>query len=174
MQALQVYYSREAYQSSQKLLDVQVLIRNICFTNLTKIKIMDRKPYHTYSFEKLEAWKLARELRNRIYSVSRNFPDEEKYGIISQIRRSLNSITDNLAEGSGRASNTDRAYFINIAYSSALESINQLISCYDQNYISADVYVDLRKQFDRLIHKLNAFYRYQINDGKSVKDRFRE
>ena len=35
-------------------------------------------------------------------------------------------------------------------------------------------YVDLRRQFDQLIHKLNAFYRYQVNDGKSVKDRFRE
>jgi len=117
---------------------------------------------------------LARKLRNRIYELSRNFPDEEKYGIISQIRRSSNSITDNLAEGSGRASNTDRAYFVNIAYSSALESVNQLISCIDQDYISPEDYVDLRRQFDQLIHKLNSFYRYLINEGKSVKDRFRE
>lgn len=135
---------------------------------------MERKKYHTFSFEKLEAWQLARELRNRIYELSRNLPVEEKYGIISQIRRTSNSITDNLAEGSGRASSADRAYFINIAYSSALEAINQLIACLDQEYISPGKYVDLRSQFDQLIHKLNAFYRYQINDGKSVKDRFRE
>ena len=133
---------------------------------------MERKQYYTYSFEELEAWQLARKLRNRIYELSRNLPDEEKYGIISQIRRSSNSITDNLAEGSGRASHTDRAYFVNIAYSSALESVNQLICCIDQDYISQEDYVDLRRQFDQLIHKLNAFYRYLINEGKSVKDRF--
>ena len=135
---------------------------------------MERKEYHTYSFEKLEAWKLARELRNRIYDVSRSFPNEEKYGVTSQIRRSSNGITDNLAEGSGRASNTDRAYFVNIAYSSALEGLNQLITSHDQGYIIDGEYGTLRKQFDQLIHKLNAYYRYLINEGKSVKDRFRE
>jgi four helix bundle protein len=135
---------------------------------------MERKEYHTYSFEKLEAWQTARNLRNRIYKLSRKFPDEEKYGIISQIRRSSNSITDNLAEGSGRASNTDRAYFVNIAYSSGLEALNQLITSHDQGYITDVEYETLRRQFDQLIHKLNAFYRYLINEGKSVKDRFRE
>ncbi|CAN5136018.1 hypothetical protein BH23BAC3_BH23BAC3_36240 [soil metagenome] len=132
-----------------------------------------KSSHHTYSFEKLEVWKLARELRNVIYELSARFPDDEKYGVVSQIRKSVNSITDNLAEGSGRASNNDRAHFTNIAYTSALETINQLITCLDQKYLTREEYESLRKSMDELINKLNAYYRHQLNKGRSVKDRFR-
>lgn len=135
---------------------------------------MDNKQHYTYSFEKLEVWQLARELRNEIYSLTRSFPTEEKYGVISQIRRAANGITDNLAEGSGRASNTDRAYFVNIAYTSSLEVINQLITSLDQHYITKEVYEELRVKMDHLINKLNAFYKYQLTKGISVKKRFED
>ena len=132
---------------------------------------MGRKKYYTCSFEKLEVWQIAREITIQIYKLSRSFPEEEKYGVTSQIRRALNSITDNLAEGSGRASKTDRAHFTNIAYTSELEVINQLITCHDQDYITPETYEDLRVQMDKLINKLNSFYKYQLNLGKSVKDK---
>lgn len=134
---------------------------------------MSRNKYHIYSFEKLEVWKLARKIRNQVYEITRTFPDEEKYGVISQIRRASNSISDNLAEGSGRASNLDRAHFTNIAYSSALETINQLITSFDRKYISEEMYEKMRVQMDELINKLNSFYKHQLNDGISVKDKFR-
>ena len=132
-----------------------------------------KKQYHTYAFEKLEVWQLAREIRNKIYRITRQFPDEEKYGVISQIRRSANSITDNLAEGSGRASVADRAHFSNIAYTSALETINQLITCKDQGYIDEKVYVLFRKDMDEVMNKLNSYYQHQIKKGVSVKDKFK-
>jgi four helix bundle protein len=135
---------------------------------------MERKKFYIYSFEKLDVWKKARAIRNEIYELSRLFPDDEKYGVTSQIKRSSNSITDNLAEGSGRASSLDRAYFTNIAYASTLEVINQLITCSDQGYISNEIYEQKRIQIDGLIHKLNAYYKHQLNDGRSVKDRFRK
>lgn len=135
---------------------------------------MDSKHYHTYSFEKLEVWKLARELRNEIYSLTIKFPAYEKYGVTSQIRRAINGVTDNLAEGSGRASNTDRAHFVNIAYTSSLEVINQLITSHDQHYISAEKYENMRVKMDHLINKLNAFYKYQLTKGASVKKRFED
>ena len=129
--------------------------------------------YHTYSFEKLEVWKVARKVRNQIYDLTMQFPDEEKYGVISQIRRATNSITDNIAEGSGRASNIDRSHYTNIAYSSALEVVNQLITCRDRGYIKEDTYSSLRSDMDKLINKLNSYYRHQLNKGRSVKDKFR-
>jgi four helix bundle protein len=135
---------------------------------------MGDRPYYTYSFEKLEVWKLAREMRNEIYLLSREFPSCEKYGVISQIRRAANSVTDNLAEGSGRASNSDRAYFTNIAYTSSLEVINQLITSHDQHYITTEIYEDLRVRMDHLINKLNAFYRHQLTKGTSVKKKFKD
>jgi len=104
--------------------------------------------------------------------ISSQLPDYEKFGVTSQIRRSANSITDNLAEGSGRASNVDRAQFTNIAYTSALETINHLITCIDQKYISNEAYESMRIKMDELINKLNGYYRYQLNKGKSVKDQF--
>lgn len=135
---------------------------------------MSGKKYHTYSFEKLEVWKLGRKIRNQIYEITRTFPDEEKFGVTSQIRRSSTGVTDNLAEGSGRASNLDRAHFTNIAYSSALETINQLITSFDRNYISEEIYERMRIQMDELINKLNSFYKHQLNEGISVKDKFRK
>lgn len=135
---------------------------------------MDNTRHYMYSFEKLDVWKLARELRNEIYSISIEFPSHEKYGVISQIRKAANSITDNLAEGSGRASSTDRAHFVNIAYASSLEVINQLITSHDQKYITTELYEDLRVRMDHLINKLNAFYRYQLTKGTSVKKKFED
>ena len=129
--------------------------------------------YYTYSFEKLDVWKLARKNRNEIYELSARFPNDEKFGLISQIKRSSNGIADNLAEGSGRATSNDRAYFTNIAYSSALETVNHLITCLDQHYITQDEYESQRLKMDELINKLNAYYRHQLNEGKSVKERFR-
>ncbi|MEX0646678.1 MAG: four helix bundle protein [Balneolaceae bacterium] len=113
---------------------------------------MEQKKYYTYSFEKLEVWQLARDIRNQIYELSIGFPDTERYGVTSQIRRSSNGITDNIAEGSGRASSADRAHFTNIAYSSALETINHLITCHDQKYISTEMYEEQRMQLDKLIN----------------------
>jgi four helix bundle protein len=124
---------------------------------------------YVYSFEKLEVWKIARKVRNEIYKISVDFPDHEKYVLTSQIRRSSNSVTDNLAEGSGRATQADRAYFINQAYSSGLEVLNQLITALDQNYINELVYSDLRKEMEQLLNKLNAYYKSQINSTKSLK-----
>ena len=129
--------------------------------------------YYTYSFEKLDVWKLPRKNRNEIYELSARFPNDEKFGLISQIKRSSNGIADNLAEGSGRATSNDRAYFTNIAYSSALETVNHLITCLDQHYITQDEYESQRLKMDELINKLNAYYRHQLNEGKSVKERFR-
>lgn len=124
---------------------------------------------HQYAFEKLEVWKIARKLRNQIYLLSQKFPDSEKYGLTNQIRRSINCVTDNLAEGSGRATQIDRAYFINLAYSSCLESLNQLITANDLNYIDESEYEETRKEFHHLLNKLNAYYKSQRSSNQNLK-----
>lgn len=118
---------------------------------------MSQSKFHTYSFEKLDVWQLARQLRKDIYLISGKFPKEELFGLTSQIRRSTNSITDNLAEGSGRATNIDKAKFTNISYTSALETINHL--------------TQLRIRLDEIINKLNSLYKYQLKNEESLKSR---
>lgn len=54
------------------------------------------------SFEDLDVWKLSRILRNQIFTLSKEFPDNEKYKLTDQIIRSSRSITANIAEGHGR------------------------------------------------------------------------
>jgi four helix bundle protein len=131
------------------------------------------KEFHTQGFEKLEVWQLARQVRFEIYQMTVLFPSDEKYGLTNQIRRSANSISDNIAEGSGRNTNSDKAYFINISYASCLEVINQLITAYDLSYINEDVYTQFRIKMDRLCNMLNAFYRFQINNNQDLKGKFK-
>lgn len=59
---------------------------------------------YTYSFEKLEVWQLARKLTRQIYEVTGAYPAEEKFGLISQLRRAVVSIGSNIAEGATRSS----------------------------------------------------------------------
>lgn len=58
----------------------------------------------TYSFEKLEVWVESKNFSKSIYLVTSKFPDNEKYGLISQLRRASISICSNIAEGSARNS----------------------------------------------------------------------
>ena len=79
--------------------------------------------YYTYSFEKLDVCKLSRKFSVEIKILTLNFPKDERFELITQIRRSSSSIATNLAECSGRASLKDQAYFTNISFASALVSI---------------------------------------------------
>ena len=126
--------------------------------------------FYTYSFEKLEVWQVARVFKKSIYQITQKFPREELFGLTMQIRKSTGSITANLAEGSGRASDKDRAHFTNIAYSSALETIDHLITAFDLEYISEEMYVDHRLKLDEIINKLNSLYKYQIGRGDNLKN----
>lgn len=132
------------------------------------------KEFYTYSFEKLEVWQLARVFRKDVYKMTLNFPNEEKFGLISQIRRSACSITVNLAEGSGRASNTDKAHYTNMAITSALEVIDHLIGAYDLEYIPVEDYTAKRVQLDEIIAKLNNLYKYQLKKEESLKSKMRQ
>jgi four helix bundle protein len=71
-----------------------------------------------YGFEKLQVWQDSKSLAVMIYKVTSTFPDDEKYGLTSQMRRAIVSVSSNIAEGSSRNTKKDQAYFYGIAYSS--------------------------------------------------------
>jgi four helix bundle protein len=111
---------------------------------------------HTYSFEKLEVWQLSRKLVVRIYKITALFPTEEKFGMISQMRRASVSICSNIAEGSGRKTAKDQASFYNISYSSLLELLNQLIISVDLGWLSDEQLIKMRTVIEILSNKLNS------------------
>lgn len=112
-----------------------------------------------FYFEKLEVWKEARIFTREIYIVSKNFPDEEKFGLTSQIRRSAMSISANIAEGSSRKTDKDKARFINVAYSSAIEVLNYLILSKDLEWLKEEEYIELREKIEKITNQLNSFYK---------------
>ena len=111
---------------------------------------------HTYSFEKLETWQIARLFRKDIYQLVKKIPKEEVFGLTSQIKRSASSIGDCIAEGSARITAKDKAHFIVMAYSSAIETVNHIIGAYDLEYINEEEYKSFRLRLDEIANKLNA------------------
>ena len=89
-----------------------------------------------HNFKELKVWQKARELVKEIYRLTKDFPQEEKYGLISQIQRAAISISSNIAEGSGRSTKNDFKRFLDIACASAFEVENLIILSYDLKYIN--------------------------------------
>src|SRR4030043_701474 len=77
--------------------------------------------------KKLEVWKKAIEFVTKIYKVTESFPDNEKFGLISQIRRSAVSIPSNISEGAARSTKKEFIQFLSIAQGSTSELETQLI-----------------------------------------------
>lgn len=101
---------------------------------------------YVFSFEKLEVWKEAIQLSKKVYILTEKFPKEEKFGLISQVRRATNSISSNLAEGTSRITNKDKAHFTTIAFSSTMEVLNHLIVSKELEFISEEDYLKLRER----------------------------
>ena len=116
-----------------------------------------------YSFERLEVWKESMELVKMIYDVTKSFPISEKYGLTSQLRRATVSISSNLAEGTSRMSNKDKAHFTTLSFSSAMEVLNQIIIAKDLEYLSDENYLEIRKSISKITNMLNSLRKSQIN-----------
>ena len=114
-----------------------------------------------YTFEKLDVWKKSRKLVKNIYQITKSFPDEEKFGLTSQIRRASISISSNLAEGSARQSLKDQARFSIMAYGSLMEVLNQLILANDLEYLSQDKMLEMRPLVEEISNKLDKLTKSQ-------------
>ncbi|MCH7702353.1 MAG: four helix bundle protein [Planctomycetes bacterium] len=90
------------------------------------------------SFRDLIAWQKGIELCKRIYAISATFPDAERFGLISQIRRAGVSIPSNIAEGYGRSRSGDYVRFLNIARGSAAEIVTQLVLVEELGFADKD------------------------------------
>ena len=88
---------------------------------------------------KLEAFRLADQLALRIYAITRQFPDEEPFGLTSQMRRAAVSVAANIVEASARLSQADYLRFLSIAYASAKELQYEISLSVRLNYVDADI-----------------------------------
>lgn len=89
------------------------------------------------NFTDLVVWQRGHQLVISVYKITNNFPKEEKFGLIDQIRRASVSVTSNLAEGFGRNKMNDKSHFYTMALGSLYEIQNQLLVSRDVGYISS-------------------------------------
>lgn len=115
-----------------------------------------------FSFEKLNVWQKARKLSVAIYDLTKSFPEDERFGLISQMRRCAISISSNIAEGSGRHSAKDKARFTEIAFSSALDLLNQSILSNDLGFLSNENHDTIRKDISEITAMLNSLHKSQL------------
>ncbi len=120
----------------------------------------------TYSFETLDVWKEARKLVVKIYQLTSRFPSDEKFGLVSQMRRAVISVSTNTSEGSSRESLKDQARFSEIAYGSLMELLNESILSFDLCYITEAELIDIRIDVDSISSKLTGLRKSQINRHK--------
>ena len=109
-----------------------------------------------YGFEKLDVWQKSRLLVRDIYLITKSFPEDERFGLTSQLRRAMISVSCNIAEWTSRWSNKEKIRFIEIAYGSLMEVVNCLMLAFDLEYISEQKILELRFNIDIVANKLNG------------------
>ncbi len=111
------------------------------------------------NYKKLDVWNKSYNLSLQIYKATKYFPDDERFGLTSQLRRASVSVPINIAEGSGRATNKDFANFIQMAIGSANEVECELMLAKDLEYVSEEYFKSLCDQLREVRVMLIAFRR---------------
>jgi four helix bundle protein len=118
------------------------------------------------SFEDLECWKLATEIRSKISILTKTFPKEERYSLTDQLIRSSRSVTNNIAEGYGRFHFQENIQFNRHSRGSLHEVIDHLIIARDEGYISEEDYKNFRELLNKNLAILNGYINYLVNQKK--------
>lgn len=118
-----------------------------------------------HNFRDLKVWQKSRFLVKETYEICSTFPNEEKYGLIPQCRRSTISISSNISEGAGRGTDKDFSHFLSMSEGSSNELLNLMFLAFDLNYITKSILDDISSKIEEVIRMINGF-RKQLNNKK--------
>ncbi|MBV9216804.1 MAG: four helix bundle protein [Acidobacteria bacterium] len=113
------------------------------------------------SHEKLEVWQKAVDFVVMIYKHTEAFPSDERFGLVSQIRRAAVSIPANIAEGAARAYPKDTLRFISMAQGSASEVSTELLISRKLGFLSDESLVKLDSECDEIGRMMSGWANYQ-------------
>jgi four helix bundle protein len=108
-------------------------------------------------FKELNVWKKAHQMVMEVYRITANFPSDERFGLVAQLRRSAASVPANIAEGCGRNSDPDLSRFLSIAAGSASETEYHMFLAHDLKLIDKNDYSKSDKQINEIKRMLNVF-----------------
>lgn len=112
------------------------------------------------NFKELEVWKEARVLTKDIYLLTNDLPQDEKFGLISQIQRCVISIPANIAEGSAKDSQKDFLRYLQISLGSSFELESHLILCVDLEFFNHERVESHFQNNNRLQKRLSSLMKY--------------
>jgi four helix bundle protein len=115
------------------------------------------------SFTQLDSYKECRLLRKDITEFVKNvFPPDEKFRLTDQIIRSSRSVTACIAEGYGRFHFKENVRFCRMARGSLEETLEHLITAYDEGYVTAEQLKSFKTQIDNCSRLLNGYISYLV------------
>jgi four helix bundle protein len=112
------------------------------------------------SFEELDCWQACREVRRFIYRLIKEYPKEELYGLLQDMRRAARSTTHNIAEAFGRYHYQENIQLCRHSRGSLYELIDQLITSLDEEYITHDDYDHGRTLISKALALINGYINY--------------
>ena len=110
-----------------------------------------------HNFKELKIWQRSKELVKSIYSITKDMPNDENFGLIYQMRKSVISIPSNIAEGCCRGTNKQLAHFLDIAQGSAFELETRIIILFELNMIDENNYKLLSSELSELQRMIDGF-----------------
>lgn len=119
------------------------------------------------TFEELECWKAARNLRMHCAQLTRGFPLAERHRLADQLLRSSRSVVANIAEGFGRFSYKENIQYCRQARGSLTEVLEHLCCAMDEGYIDSQVFNDSKKDVLHCWKILNGYISYLQKQVKS-------
>ena len=111
-------------------------------------------------FTEMPVWQKAMDVAEKCFIISENLSRKEDYALTSQLRRSAESISANIAEGFGRRTSKDKSRFYDISRGSAFETKSHLIYGVRVKYFQDTQYLEIKNIIDEVIHELNKITTY--------------
>ncbi len=110
-----------------------------------------------HRYKDLEIWKLSRKFCISIYEITSTFPESEKFGLVSQLRRASVSVPSNISEGCSRKSNKDFSRFLEIAIGSCYEIETQILIASDLAFIDEESSIVILNYLNKIIQMTSKF-----------------
>ena len=114
---------------------------------------------YVFSFEKMRMWTDVKMYIKTVYDITKNYPHHESYGLQSQLQRAAVSVASNIAEGLSRKTDKEQLRFVEIAYSSLIETYAQLSISQELGYINKEQLYSIKKDIFKISNQLNALTR---------------
>ena len=120
--------------------------------------------------ENLKVYKMAEDLEISVHKITKDFPDDEKFRSIDQLRRSSASVANNIAEGYNRYSYQEKIHYLIIAKSEAEETKRNILKSAKKEFMDTDLAEKMADQYTELIKAISGYVRF-IRETKTKNSR---